>query len=229
MGLSMRIGICDDEMILRDKMYLISEETASKESIEAEFVFFSNGDEAYEDDTLDILLLDIEMPGMDGIQVKERYQMDGRNTIIIFVTVHPELCMEAFGINVIGFVEKDQIEISLPKTLSKIFRMMNQYVVLGNGINSRNIVYIKSDYHYANLYLKSGEHFIERNSLGNLEKELGAVGFFRVNRTYLVNLGYVEKMENNVITIAGTCISVSSRKRKAFREAFHLYRVEHAR
>jgi DNA-binding LytR/AlgR family response regulator len=225
----MRIGICDDEMILREKMYLICEEIASKESVETEYAFFSNGDEAYADDTLDILLLDIEMPGMDGIQVKERYQMDGRSTIIIFVTVHPELCMEAFGINVIGFVEKNQIEISLPKALLKIFHMMNQSVVLENGINSRNIIYIKSDYHYANLYLKSGEHCIERNSLAHLEKELGAVGFFRVNRTYLVNFAYVEKLEKNVITIAGTSIVVSSRKLKAFKEAFHFYRVEHAR
>jgi DNA-binding LytR/AlgR family response regulator len=224
----MKIGICDDEMILREKMYLICEETASKESIEAEFVFFSNGDDAYEDDTLDILLLDIEMPGLNGIEVKERYQMDGRNTIIIFVTVHPELCMEAFGINVIGFVEKEKIETELPRALLKIFQLLKQCVVLENGINSRDIVYIKSDYHYANLHLKTGENSIERSSLDKLENELGTVGFFRVNRAYLVNLGYVEKIEKNVISISGTRINVSSRKRRAFKDAFHLYRMEHA-
>lgn len=58
-------------------------------------------------DSLDILILDIEMPEMSGIEVKKRLERIRNHTLILYVTGHVEFMQEAFGTYVFGFVEKN--------------------------------------------------------------------------------------------------------------------------
>lgn len=133
----MIIGICDDEVIIRNHVRDICKKIVAKYEDDIVIETFSDGMEVADRD-LDILILDIEMDGVDGISVKNIFQEKNRNTIIIFVTSHDEMMYQAFGINVIGFVTKKYLEAQLPVMLDTAVKKVMS-TVLVDGVDSRNI------------------------------------------------------------------------------------------
>nr|MCR5461198.1 response regulator [Acetatifactor sp.] len=68
------IGICDDEEAYRDRIKTICSEYLAEREMECQFTMFSSGEEvlAYQGDRMLLLFLDIEMPGIDGLEVMEK-------------------------------------------------------------------------------------------------------------------------------------------------------------
>ena len=99
----MTIGICDDEEIIRWELKRICNQLLVERDLCCEIIEFQNGMELLSfSKCLDILILDIEMSGVGGIEVKNRLQSLKRDVIIIYVTSHDEMMGEAFGLNEIG-------------------------------------------------------------------------------------------------------------------------------
>lgn len=115
----MNICICDDEIHERKMIREICEEYFRGTEIPYQICEAENGLKALEQvGQIDLLILDIEMPEMDGVTLKNRLQDDSVQSKVIFVTSHDELMPEAFGMNVIGFVSKEWLSVAdpLPQT-----------------------------------------------------------------------------------------------------------------
>ena len=124
----MTIGVCDD-----DKEYLEKEIALCRDCLPGDHSFyrFYDGRELLAvEEALDLVLLDIEMPNINGIEVKEKLQMLSEQTVIVFVTNHREFVMDAFDINVIGFVVKGMMEEQLPIVLDKAEKLLNRYTLI---------------------------------------------------------------------------------------------------
>ena len=225
----MRIGVCDDEAGIREEICNLCRSVSSQYDGETEIISFSNGYEAFDSGRQpDILVLDIEMPVINGIELKEKLQ-DGRmNTIIIFVTDHEEKMGEAFGINVIGFVTKKHLHTQLPVMLSAAIKMAAGSVLV-DGIDSRNIMYIRSEHIYSFLHLTDGREHIVRLSSKELEKQLCGVNFIRIHRAYLVNLACVDSVGNRCVSVGGLDLPVSYRLNAQVKRKYDLYCKENAR
>ncbi|MEG0981728.1 MAG: LytTR family DNA-binding domain-containing protein, partial [Erysipelotrichaceae bacterium] len=78
----------------------------------------------------DILLLDIDMPGINGIETSKVLQMNNLKTIIIFITSKSEYMPEAFGLNIFGFIEKKNLKANLPTMLMKCMKFIEGRVNL---------------------------------------------------------------------------------------------------
>ena len=142
----MIIGICDDENCMREQVAMVCKEVVEKYNTDIQIETFSDGKQVIEKE-FDILILDIEMEGVDGISVKNIFQNRKKDTIIIFVTSHDEMMSQAFGVNVIGFVTKCYLKSQLPVILnSAIKRVMNTVNI--DGIDSRKICYIEAEHVY---------------------------------------------------------------------------------
>lgn len=224
----MIIGICDDELLMRKQEEEICRQTIMKYA-EDDIVIetFSDGAEV-EDKDLDILVLDIEMNGIDGISVKNMFQKKNRDTIIIFVTSHDEMMYQAFGINVIGFVTKKYLKDQLPVMLDTAIKKVMS-TVLVDGVDSRKICYIEAEHVYNILHVADGEEISVRISSGELEKMLKGVGFVRTHRAYLVNLAYVERIREKTIIVDEEEIPVSSRLKSRIKHEYDRYCKENAR
>lgn len=195
----MIIGICDDENCIREQVAMVCKEVAEKYNTDIQIETYSDGKQVIEEE-LDILILDIEMEGVDGISVKNIFQNRKKETIIIFVTSHDEMMSQAFGVNVIGFVTRCYLKSQLPIILdSAIKRVMNTVNI--DGIDSRKICYIEAEHVYNILHLKDGSEMSVRRTSAQLEMTLTSVGFIRIHRTYIINMAYVEHIKDKTIVV----------------------------
>lgn len=223
----MIIGICDDENCMREQVAMVCKEVAEKYNTDIQIETFSDGKQVIEEE-LDILILDIEMEGVDGISVKNIFQNRKKETIIIFVTSHDEMMSQAFGVNVIGFVTRCYLKSQLPVILdSAIKRVMNTVNI--DGIDSRKICYIEAEHVYNILHLKDGSETSIRRTSAQLEMTLTSVGFIRIHRTYIINMAYVEHIKDKTIVVNGYELPVSSRLKSGFKKEYSKYCRENAR
>lgn len=228
--MQMIIGICDDNQEDRRKIESICNKTLLKLSIPYEILEFENGEKFLEcNDTIDLLILDIEMPRLTGIDVKEYLQKIDKKTLIIFVTNHDELVLSAFGINVYGFVMKKTLEKQLFDMIESAVLVINQYVIIDGIIDSREICYIKSERVYNTLFMADGSEKLLRASLKELEEQLVGVGFIRTHRTYLVNAKWIIRIGEKEVFLDKKKIPVSVRLRKEVNRKYRDYCEKNAR
>ena len=86
----MFIGICDDDNIMRERIERVCKDVTKKYNEETIIKKYKDGQEIT-DQNIDILILDIEMPMVGGIAVKEKLENAKSNTVIIFATSHEEM------------------------------------------------------------------------------------------------------------------------------------------
>lgn len=226
----MIIGICDDDSEDRQKIELICRKTLLPLPIVYEIILFVNAEEFLSCGlVVDLLILDIELSGLNGIDVKNCLQKKKKDIMIIFVSNHNEMVLSAFGINVYGFIEKKYLEKKFPHMLESAVSILNQYILLDGDMNSKEILYVKSERIYSRLYLSDGTNKLIRKSLNELQSQLESVGFIRTHRGYLVNCGWVRRLGNREITINGTVIPISSRKQGEVRRQYKEYCEKNAR
>ncbi len=225
------IGICDDEQSIHSTVDFLMKEYEEKHHVCCRIVHFYSGNEVlkYEND-LDVLLLDIEMPHIDGIKTGERLRERGIAYKIIMLTGNKERFKEAFKIETFRFVTK-------PVEMNEFFEAMdsaresllggNMVSVLRDGvifeIMQKNITYIEGNKTTTNVYTKSME-YKSSLSLGEWMKQLENKLFFQCHKSYIVNLSMIEDIgEDRAILITGEQVQIARRRRTELLQAFMEY------
>ncbi|TLM92967.1 MAG: response regulator transcription factor [Actinobacteria bacterium] len=188
----------------------------------------------------DVIFLDINMPGLTGVQLAEALSAHPRPPAIVFVTAHSEHAVKAFEVKAADYLVKP-VEIErLKQAISRLTPVAEQaparvdrILVEKAGkkllIAVEDILYImaKDDYSYLHT---GGERYLSTMSLASLESKLDAAGFFRIHRRYLVNLQCVKEVVpmyggTLLLTLtddAATQIPVSRRRVPALKKALGL-------
>ncbi|MBQ7926603.1 MAG: response regulator transcription factor [Lachnospiraceae bacterium] len=228
----MKIAICDDERIYQEELLRYFQQMLSASKPECRY--FISGEELLASDfEYDFLFLDIEMPGIDGIQVKNILEKTRSQARIIFTTSHQERMIEAFGEKVIGFIQKP-----FPKdSLVSIFEKMNTFynrkrVEWDDGgkhyaIPADSICYIEAQDKYTCL-VSDTEKYLIRRPLKEWENILPQNSFCRVNRSFLINLKLFDKMANQIVLGEGKAIRLSRKDKSAIEEKYKSYIRERA-
>ena len=224
----MKIGILDDErsMLLRIRGYV--EEARIKEPYTVEFFqdveeFFNCGK------NFDILLLDIDMPTMSGIQVAKKLLK--QNTIIIYITNYENKMQEAFDINIAGYLLKSELETKLTPTLLKAInrRQQNDDIWIKKKgeifhFRSRNIIYIESVKRYLHFYTNDNNFYIPYMTLEEVNQYLPD-NFVQINKSQIININMVVSMNGYILKLKGIDESLEiSRRRK--KDVFNLLMQE---
>ncbi len=227
-----KIGICDDEQIVRELLKQKVEICLREAGVRADILFFQRGQELLEtEEDLDILFFDIEMPEMDGIEAGKKLRQKGNNCKIIVATSMVERFKEAFYIDAFRFVTKpfemEEIREALREAFIaaggnqtiEVYKNREKYNIL-----CRDILYIEATESSVEFMLKDGKYRKE-SSLTELEKKLEGNTFFRINRQCIVNIAQIEHYEKGVILINGDAKKVSQRKKKEFQNAYREYKA----
>lgn len=224
----MKIGILDDErsMLLRIRGYV--EEARIKEPYTVEL--FQDVEEFfYCGKNFDILLLDIDMPTMSGIQVAKKLLK--QNTIIIYITNYENKMQEAFDINVAGYLLKSELETKLTPTLLKAInrRQQNDDIWIKKKgeifhFRSRNIIYIESVKRYLHFYTNDNNFYIPYMTLEEVNQYLPD-NFVQINKSQIININMVVSMNGYILKLKGIDESLEiSRRRK--KDVFNLLMQE---
>lgn len=194
----MRIYICDDEPQILE-IIITKIQSLLPEGI---VTGFSSGQvlwSALEQEGCDILFLDIDMPGLSGMDIAHRLSHQKLKPLIIFVTSHDELVYESFQYHPFGFIRKSYFDKEIEKALSDCkkelasdrkhfhFRMAGCEV----SILLSDILYFEADGNYLKIHTKT-EQYHFRSTVSAAENALEDDGFIRVHKGFLVNLSAVK-------------------------------------
>lgn len=227
----MVVGVCDDEESIHSAVELLMEEYEEINHLHCQMVHFYSGEELLQyEDIFDVLLLDIEMPFMDGIQVGARLREKGMEYKIIMLTGKSERFKEAFKIEAFRFVTKPVSPVELFQALDDVRESMlgaSTVSVFYNGvichILQKDIIYIEGNKTTTNVYTKSTE-YRSNLSLGEWTKQLEGKLFFQCHKSYIVNLSMIEDIgEDRAILITGEQVRVARRRRAELLQVFMEY------
>jgi len=230
----MRIAICDDEKNIRE---LIGNKVA-RQYPNAEIIFFQSGEELLlADKYADILFLDIQMSGIDGMETARKLRKKDKNVILIFVTVVEEYVFQAFDVGAFNYIVKP---IDDAKFLDVLRRAVGEwssqkinvnepeerYVLINNnGVHTKvmfdEIVYAEVFNRKVVIHKLNGE--IEYyGKMSDLESSVGE-NFFRPHRAYLVNFKYVEKYNATTIYLEKGTVLMAKRNYPEFVKKYLKY------
>ncbi len=208
-----RVAICDDDKNQLNSLQSVIEKWGRISGSSCEVSVFPSAEAflfAYEEDKhWDILLLDVEMEGMSGMGLARRVRQDNLRAEIIFVTSHFEFVSEGYEVDALHYLTKPVPEDKLMGVLDKAGERLAaeppSQVITCEGetvkLYERDILYVESFRHYISIYTKDREYKIKENISAFEERLRG--GFFRIHRSYLVNLKYVIRICRTAVTVEG--------------------------
>jgi two-component system, LytTR family, response regulator AlgR len=210
----LKVLIVDDELPARERLRSLLAEIADVEVIgEA-----ANGHEALREShdlAPDVVLLDVRMPGMDGLEAARHLNVLEEPPAVIFTTAYDQYAVEAFEAHAVGYllkpVHKEQLAASLVRA-GRLTRAQLQKLAAAGAEPRRShiaarrregvrlipleeVQYFLADQKYTTVRHVNGEDLIE-DSLRLLEGEFGPA-FVRIHRNALVGVKYLERIERN--------------------------------
>ena len=228
----MKIAICDDKIeICRQIKEFI-------ERLEAgcRIVLYASGEELLAAaDSFDIIFLDIQMGGMDGIAVAREIRRRNVDAVLIFITGIREAVFKAFDVSAFHYllkpVNEEKFEEVFWRAEAAIRRRRGQapLVVRTGGrslsLERRDILYLESRGRKVEIHRKGQpQEIIEiYANMDELERQLGE-DFYRCHRGYLVNLAYVREYDRESIGLKnGEIVWLARRKYEEFVKAYMHY------
>lgn len=179
----------------------------------------------------DIILMDIQMKYMDGMAAAAEIRRMDAEVIIIFITNMSQYAIRGYEVNALDYILKPVSYFALSQRLRRaISRMKNRTtrsVVLAvrDGmirLNLDQICYIESRGHSVIFHTINGD-YEGFDTIKELESTLTQKNFFRGNKWYLVNLAYVEGIQEGVIKLKNTLLPLSRNRKKEFMAALARY------
>jgi len=227
----MKIAVVDDEKIWlkRIEIYLINYYGNKKVDI---YCYLSGRAFLEAGEEFDIVLMDIEMPAIDGFEAIERYKTRFPDTIVIILTTHDELARKGFLFEAFRYIDKPSMVAELPEALVSASRKLNcgntillKILTVGEvSVKIKDIVYIETLKRNVIVHIKR-ESFVCGSSISEMEQRLSGEGFYRIHRSYLVNLGCVESFSKTDVKMNNDEMAMlSTRRYSEFKKKLMEYR-----
>lgn len=234
-----RIAICDDEISqiknISDYLTRFSIKTDTEFQIER----FTSGNELLkkyynEKSPFDILFLDMEMPGLNGIETAEEIRrIPDRNVLIAFITSYPEYMQDSFDVQASQYFTKpvsyELFEQKLEKMLDYINGLETNITVLSQKSGETilyldDIICIEANKNSNLIITTQNEEIVIKGKINNYEKELANKYFISIHRSCLANMKYIRKFNADSLEFStGKIVPVSRRKLSEIKEAFSKY------
>jgi two-component system response regulator LytT len=207
-----RIAICDDEPYMCDHIQAMASAFFRRKNMEIWILQFSSGEELLScGKPLDILFLDIQMKGMDGMETARELRRRKFRGTLIFITVLREMVFQSFQVQAYDYLVKPVDPGDFEKLMERLYVSMQNAreagLLVQKGRESRiisleDIVFCESIDRKIYLHLSSLEVVDYYERMEQLETKLDH-RFFRCHRSYLINLKYLKSYKNGIAYLEG--------------------------
>lgn len=229
----MRIAIVDDDIQMYDRLHAYLNELLGDSS---EIIGFPSGEEflfAWKPGAFDLIILDIFMDRLTGMDVAREIRKTDRDVRIVFSTTSNEFASESYEVNACYYLHKpfgrDRVKAMLDRIdLAEIEKMRTVKLPDGTSVRLRNIIYVDFASHRVTLHCKHNDDTVVRASLSEIEPLLCAYPyFFSPSKGIIVNFYEVTAQTGDTFTMSdGRSIPISRRKAKEVLEAYSTFRFE---
>ena len=227
----MKIAVCEDVSIYSDYIVSIIHQWSNTTGNDADVSVYPDAESllvVLGDVIYDVLLLDIEMKNMTGIELAKLVRRMDEDVVIIFITSHSNYSLEGYDVNPLHYLIKPVSEEKLKQVLDKAYAVYSikgaEGIVISGESGMKKILLDKI------LYISTMSHFTEIATIDEIlhtkttRQELEKVlpnHFINCHRTYIINMFKVSAVYNDKLILNdGTNIPVSRRRSKNLMESF---------
>lgn len=215
----LEIVICDDEKFYRNDLQTIISTELDLSGIAYRITEFSSGEELLSKlspNNGQIIFLDIEMKGLDGISAAKQLRERNNRAQIIFVTSHPDFVFQGYEVRALNYLlkpyEKKKLLAVLHTALEELSLSAEKYFVLEQKgcsirIPLQSIRYFASDKRIVTLVTDT-DTYTFYDKLNDVETRL-TDAFVRIHNRYLIHLKYLDAIDGNQAVICGEALPVA--------------------
>ena len=209
--MDLRIAICDDEQKQIEYLTSLVSSWGNKTSVTCTIDTFQSAEsflfDYAEDKNRDILLLDIEMGGMNGVDLAKTIRRTNDTIQIIFITGFPDFIAEGYEVSALHYLMKPVLPEKLHTVLDKAAanlaksekRLSITYDRQTDFVPLSQVMYIEAQKQYILIHTIS-ETYRMKGSLSDMEKQLDEY-FIKCQRSFVVNLRYVTRIKNDCVLL----------------------------
>lgn len=228
----LRIAVCDDSPVFLEQVTALLNLWAGRPS-DLKYECFSDGDallQAHTAAPFDIILLDVVMPLLNGIDTTKELRGQDNTVRIVFLTSSPEFAVDSYTVKASNYLLKPVDAAALYRCLDELYADIRQkarsIIVQGSNAAYRveldSIEHIEAQNKHVLFALSDGRTIQSVDPLYSLEgKLLLSDGFFKCHRSYIVNIHQIDTYTAKEIKMRSGCrIPISRTCRKEFEAAY---------
>ncbi len=184
----------------------------------------------------DVILLDVEMKFMDGMETAKIIRQHDSKVAIIFITNAPQYAISGYEVDALDYILKPvnyfPFSQTVGRAIGRVQERTHKFIMLsGTGyaykIDLFNLMYVEVVGHDLELHLNGRTDVIKISaSLKKIEKQLGDKMFFRCSQGYLVNFEFVDEIKGMDVVVGGKLIPISKSQKRAFIDSLNNYMSE---
>lgn len=227
------IAIVEDEADFASQLQGFLEQYQKEQSVSFKISVFADGADIVENyqPVYDMILLDIEMPNVNGMDAAARIRACDPEVVLMFITNIASYAIRGYEVGALDFVIKPltygSFSMRLTRALKRVHLSGQGQLLLStaDGVKKvliREIYYVEVQNRILHYYTDAGEICV-RGTMQRAEETLAPHGFVKCNHWYIVNLRHVSEVRGNTVVVGAYELEVSRRNRTAFLKALADY------
>ena len=228
-----RIALVEDDKQMTLELIEVTQRFFKENNVKSEIYTFANAEDFLCDfkNNYNLILMDIDLPNMDGMKAVQHLRETKSDTMVIFVTSLAQYAIEGYKVNAFDFVVKPvqyyNFALTLKRALKSLLVQSEKSIIINNKsfmqkIDISNLKYIEVINH--NLVFHTVNNNIEiRGTLSTYVHQLKDYDFVLCNRCYLVNLKFVSRVTTEYVIIGEEKLILSKSRRTDFISAINAF------
>lgn len=233
-----RIAVAEDESHTYETIHNYLDRFAAENQLEMQITHFFNGFEISDSyrPEYDIVLMDVDMPLMNGIEAAKVIREKDASVIIIFITNLSQYAIQGYSVQAFDYILKPLAYFPFVQFFSRAVARLEQvasrpYITVNlkesvRKVAVQDIYYVEINNHTLYYHTAAGI-FHATGKMKDIQSLLSPYSFSRCNNGYLVNLAYVDCIMENDALVHGDSIPISRSRKKEFSEALISYVSSH--
>lgn len=213
----MNIAICDDSEADALAAKEVIRNTLTELHVQADIEHFLSAEEIESkllkrNEHLDVLILDIDMPEVSGLQLAEKLRAGNLNLIIIFLSNHEEFVFKAIEFQPFRYIRKIKLKTEMPLAIRAAVRIIeiqkDKQIILETDdgemkVMMSEIMYFETDKKKRKLsvHLTNNKTLLVNKTLSELQNILDHERYIMIHRSCVVNADYIKNIDNNVLVL----------------------------
>ena len=228
-----RIAVADDDKECTRQLCQYIDDFARESGQNCDVTVYHDGDELVEryKAQFDIILLDVEMPFLNGMTAAELIRRQDPEVIIIFITNMAQYAIRGYEVDALDYMLKPvgytTFAQRLSRALSRMRRRERTYITVpikGGAMKLavEDITFVESQGHRL-IYHTAEDEYVSAGTIKDAEEKLEGYHFFRSNKGYLLNLAHVDGIQDNCALVGEHKLLISRSRKAPFLEALTAY------
>ncbi|CEN81318.1 LytR/AlgR family response regulator transcription factor [Paraclostridium sordellii] len=205
----LNIVICEDEIEQQEILKDYLEQILNEINIKYEILIFNSGEELFKNypDNIDIFLLDIQMDGLNGMEVARKIrQIDKKEVEIIFTTSLIEYIQEGYEVRAYRYLLKpiklEDLKKHIISCIEELTKNKESYIAVNEKNNTckvkiSEITYIEIQKREMTIHTINEDYTIN-SSMSKLENELSKYNFYRCHKSFMVNIDFIKNIKQYI-------------------------------